>query len=296
MTLRRLPRLRRPLALPWGMCLLIALAGSACRLTDTDEQMKARFGVVKAPQKRTSLAWWSKRTLEGEPAGQFLSNRIALLSRASRFSIEKTGPNSYLLKMGGQKVDIGSAAALTADGYFLTAAHCDGPEIFTWSGAPRLVSRHVRTVWRGDPAKGGPDLAVVHAPVRPPLWFSLAPADGPAGKRTRVLAGGYGDWSSLEKNPGGASGGRVIRCGPWRDGPAGERWREISHNAALVPGDSGGPVVTEDGKLLGVSSTVSGSLVNLFSRDFVVRYESTAICPDAGWIDQLIEDDRARRG
>ena len=105
-----------------------------------------------------------------------VSTKVDTLSQSLEATQERTRQNEAKIAEVDQKAQAGISgaqqAALTADGYFLPAAHCDGPEIFTWSGAPRLVSRHVRTVWRGDPAKGGPDLAVVHAPVRPPLWFS----------------------------------------------------------------------------------------------------------------------------
>jgi hypothetical protein len=61
-------------------------------------------------------------------------------------------------------------------------------------------------------------------------------------------------------------------------------------------GDSGGPVVDESGRLLGVSSAILlDGYRELAGHPILRGYRCQAYCADPDWIQDLIARDRARR-
>jgi hypothetical protein len=59
----------------------------------------------------------------------------------------------------------------------------------------------------------------------------------------------------------------------------------VRHDMPLRHGDSGGPVVTPDGKLVGVESET-------FNQVFAFKSYEEACRPDPSWIEKVIEEDR----
>src|SRR5690606_838667 len=86
------------------------------------------------------------------------------------------GPYAVRMRSRDGSVVFGCAAAVSADGYFLTAAHCveDGPlQLVVWKHE-RPVTVPARLVWSGHgPGKDRADLALVKADFRPDHYFSL---------------------------------------------------------------------------------------------------------------------------
>ena len=213
-------------------------------------------------------------------------NRVTIRGNDRNFTVNVTWkPDSE-----DSERNFSSAAAITDDGYFLTAAHCleSLPVRMIFSRADRLQLVAIRVVWRGEWAKGGPDLALIHAPVRGEPAFSLLGSDHKSPSRD-VWVGGFGLFKQAQVP------GRLLSIGPWREGPDGARWRELWHNAPLTSGDSGGPVVDLTGRLLGVNASGEGGMVRLFGRDYVLSYRAEVVSPDPKWIASLIARDRARR-
>ncbi len=185
-------------------------------------------------------------------------------------------------------VGIGSAAAIDRRGYLLTAAHAldskDTPlQLLSMGSSPAL--NHIlqpQVVWRGDVAKNQPDLAILYVGI--PL--------------TEIF-----EWAPEPKN-----GGLVFAVGPIYDknmttvsySYAAGRLQDFSRQSKLVPpttrfdhsapihgGDSGGPLATMDGRLLGINTEVFLA--------FLGWHYGRAIRPDLDWLRQIIDEDFSKR-
>jgi S1-C subfamily serine protease len=229
---------------------------------------------------RLSFEPYRELPVQGVPAREFLRLRSAIVVGGPakiRVEPEKDGTTEHVV-IGRDKsadkgaIDFGGAAALSADGYFLTVAHnlVDGP--------PRVIIPHgksfewteSRIVWRDDER----DIALLHADLRPEAWFELVP--------DRVLDEGE---LLLSYSPyaGWAAGTLWSTVDLTSDGPYPPF--SIAHDTPLRRGHSGGPAITRDGLLLGVQ--VSTSLDFLFRRkSWLVR-----VCPAE--LSRSIEADRA---
>ena len=213
-------------------------------------------------------------------------------------------------KVGPQQ-GLGSAAAVSDDGYFLTAGH----NILNYqplvlvaivsnqSGVLQVRRAPVRVVWAPDNPAIAPDIAVVYADIGQLDAFEWVAA--PPDVDTGIVTAGW-PLTYLEMNSGGTrmSGGRILsvtRRDGFRSSPS---YSVIQHNAPIVPGDSGGPVLDGKGRLIGINSAVEwgipvsqwlGIVFGLAPGQVNVReYVATAIMPDPVWLRELIENDRRR--
>ena len=183
---------------------------------------------------------------------------IALAERI--LALESRG-DGFVLRTRGVDSGMGRAVCITADGFFLTAAHCC---LGAWGETPWLIhgegdgwrARRSRLVWKDEAA----DLAllatdddsselVLTASVAPP-----APGDV-------VLAGGR------ESN----SAGTVLGCWPEPDAPM-RNYLFILHTAPCINGDSGGPLLDANGRLVGIQ-THSGIAADGHVETKSVRYD-----------------------
>jgi len=182
--------------------------------------------------RRASGEAWLGREVERQPLLDYVRRRTAVL----------------VTPWGG----IGCASAIDARGYFLTSAHglANGSEVLLlqFAGGARVHSERAQVVWRGEVDQGGPDLALlrVRRPLDAVFVWSAAPAPG-----TPAFVFG----SQPHEAPGPPAtllplSGRLsrVRAESFREGG----WR-IEHDAPLQPGDSGGPVVDGDGRLIAVT-------------------------------------------
>lgn len=201
-----------------------------------------------------------KPAIEYQIAGRKLSFQI------------KVSPSSY-----------GSAASL-GDGYFLTAAHVLTPRqswMTSWQVGSGLVSERFRIVWKSD--EPDCDLALLHVPVRSPGLPLASPADLRPGQP--LFSFGFGNGAPR------AAGGKLISYEA-REGGRGD-YIHVVHGSPIEQGDSGGAVVTADGKLAGIQSRVEYHWRGAFGKAWV-RSRSFAQLPDATWITTLIAEDRKR--
>lgn len=182
----------------------------------------------------------------------------------------------------------GTATPITDDGYFLTNAHVveeENAPFYLWGPTDqgkRLF--RTRTVWRGDHGHNDlPDLALLHADVRPAGHFPLARNELPPVGES-IIAGGFGGLTPSQ------SGGRMLIHGIWRKWDNDTRWRAFVHDAALHPGDSGGPVTNRNGNLVGINSQVFGGL--RWPRGELENYRARALQPDHRWLQDIIAADR----
>ena len=136
----------------------------------------------------------------------------------------------------------------------------------------------LRRVWVGDAARVDRDMAVVkidRAALTPARWCDEADlrVDSPV-----VAAGSHetarDDYITV---CGGLVRDAAAAPPTGAVGPAATRVVHIA--GPLGPGDSGGPVMTASGTLVGITRGLDGAGVD------VVR-------PSPGWVEQLIRDDR----
>jgi len=165
--------------------------------------------------------------------------------------VERTAPSVVSLSVwqARRRRGEGSGLIVTPDGYILTNSH-------VVSGASSVVATFVD----GEQARGrvvgddpATDLALVrvegsqlpHAPVHP-------------GQRPRP-----GQLAIAIGNPLGfdatVSSGVISALGRSLTGPRGELIDDlIQHTAPLNPGNSGGPLLASDGRVLGINSAMAG--------------------------------------
>jgi S1-C subfamily serine protease len=176
----------------------------------------------------------------------------------------------------------GTATPISADGYFLTADHVVRESstrfihLLYGTGKHHRLTR-ARVVWRDAYY----DLALIHAPIATPKFYSFTPPDEELPARTPIFHGGL--TTGLRPEYG------VInrRIGPERFfTPA----RRISLSLALQPGDSGGPVLDRSGRLIAINSSVE-YLVPLETPIFT---ESSAMRPNVRALMKIIDRDRRR--
>lgn len=282
--------------------LLVAIAalGVSCRgVPDTDHQ-RARIAAFLNERRPASLVFWDDKSIMGQSPPDFVADRMAILLPPD---IEPKIKHTILPDLIRVSIDfttakmltIGSAVAVSTDGYFLTAAHCVevGPRftLISLNNSQGATAAKARVVWRGDYLKDGPDLALIQAPVRPDntLTPTLAANTGKP-----VLTCGFGS-RGFPRLTYGASGGKINYLGPIQETTDGARWREIGHTAPMAPGDSGGPLISEAGELLGINVTVGGAAIFPLGLNQIWRYHGTAIAADPDWISRLIQQDKEAR-
>lgn len=275
----------------------VATVLPGCALHEPDireatESQKDTAGRLLDARRERSLRDWQKRRIGGEPAIDYARLRTAwLLSGDLNVNIQKEQePDTWTIRIAGRGGEFGSAAPVTRDGYFLTAAHCIDREPVTVvvpeGSSPRLVRRPARIVWNGAREEGHPDIAIIHAPVRVPAALPMAEAQT-IRPGMRVFTSGFGGFHQVQ------SGGRVLPRE--RADPVSDWWSVIRHDAPLSAGDSGGPLIDERGRLLGINSKVDISLGRFLGRDILWYASAAAVHIDPQFVRAVIAKDRARR-
>ncbi len=242
-----------------------------------------------------TFAPYADLEIEGLPVIRFLVRHQVLLLTDVRHVTALPG--------GGFSVAsdaIACAAPISGDGYLLTAAHAvHGPVYAVIDVDGRPTPAPVRVVWRGDQAAGC-DLALIKVAWRPPApcaWSTLAELD--AG--TAVLsAGAYlvddegsGQWFRHDQGAGD-----MLRSPTHIDGqaeavngsPAQPPYETIVARLLAHPGDSGGPVMTTHGRLIGVT------IGHLLDSAGVSTGLSVIARPDVPAIEAMMAKDRAGHG
>jgi S1-C subfamily serine protease len=270
--------LRRPL--PLILPLLLALAG--CFHEPTPAQRAASFRPLESVRvDDLSLAdYTARRTayLLSTAAGDFVTDRPGHLVL--------TNVRSGLREV---RLYTGTAVILTRDGYLLTAAHCaDTPNLtvipaYVPPYYPNLGALHPRVVWIGR--AGDPLLDLALLKVDAPFLASFTWADDASLQpHTPVALAGI-DLTDYRLRFSYAAGQLTD---PDYDRPPHRSHappiRALAHSAPLRRGDSGGPLLTPDGRLAAINVAVRYGLGPQFS---------VSLRPDPAWLDHLIAADRA---
>jgi hypothetical protein len=194
--------------------------------------------------------------------------------------------------------DIAGSAAIDKRGYFITASHCltmDTVSLLrpTWRDGDSEIrfdrSGVCRLVWRGDHAKGEPDFAIL----------ALGSPTDHAFEWTEQISLGIGvvgaglDVDISDGKPTQVKfawfGGKIVGLESHASIPL--IWKSILHSGPMHAGDSGGPIATQEGRLIGVSVKYGGWM--LFFRGLKREPMSLAVRPDLNWLRQVVEADVA---
>jgi len=233
-------------------------------------------------EKEDSFRSFALRRLGGQSLREFIQQRTALLVAGAKpigvdVHAEDVGVGLKPTDPDG-KVDVSSAAAIEPDGYFLTAAHClhRQPAFLVFSGANGPLALPARVVWEPTPAaEADYDLAIVKVEAKLPAYFEMGDDSAEGGGEAVVTSGANGE-----------AGGMLLQVTRTDADPSGKlpAVYTLIHNLPLSHGDSGGPLITLDGKLIGIEILVRGV--------YIGPREGVALGVERGWVEGVIERDR----
>ena len=224
---------------------------------------------------------------------EFVVRRSALVFEGDQLSFSanprNVGANSPFFRVNGNILGIGSATAIDRRGYFLTAAHCaqKGPFLLVFFDKGQAQARPARVVWRGDESKKQPDLALLQVPFPLQNVFEWTPT---LTNGESIVATGI-NVSSGRFDMGQCMAGKILSLDAGSEIVL-PHYICISHDAPLHPGDSGGPLASTDGRLVGIDTDAVIGRPRWLSFS-VETLSSDAERPDLEWLRQLIEQDVA---
>lgn len=171
-----------------------------------------------------------------------------------------------------QGVSIATATPISDDGFFLTAAHGLGGAgrvcVVFYSAGTRARRGIAEVCWVDEKA----DLALLKAPFETPAFYEWTPAGHVLLRGTRV-------------RHGGAATGPQSDSGELMEPVGGSGWnRDLRHSLRLQPGDSGGPLITLSGKLVGINQSVG--YIGVMDTQFFA--ESRAVRPSLRFLRNAI--------
>lgn len=278
------------------LLLLLPLLLSSCIILPANTHRDQRRSLAKydsigidAP---VSLPELKNRTDKGFSAPDFLTLHSGMIvsgkyvdsdfksklatSRDSHEGVLELGFSVPIAKGGS---GFGSCAPVTADGYFLTAAHVlahkESFVLYATSNRQRTYIDYapLRVVYRDDAA----DFAVVKADLSTPRYLKFRQA--PLSASDTLFAGGW----MHEK-----AGGVFLESLPFA-GNTGEHFNKVITTLPMIKGDSGSPLIDRNGRLCGVLSTMRLGVV------VKMKPKSTAVAMRPAEVERIIREDRARR-
>jgi len=223
-----------------------------------------------------------ERVSAGPATRQIMLERVSAVVVTRRNDLKNWENKDFATSQAPKDADGGSAAPITADGYFLTADHvlarlADRNVFLIYGQGGRLSPVKARVVWRSKSS----DLALLHVPLRTPYFYRWSPPERWLPLGTPVIHGGI---ATGFKQP---EGRLTTQLAPEK---AFTGSRSFKMDIPLQPGDSGGPVLDAFGNLVGINSAVE-FLIPLETAFFV---DSEGNRPNIGKLNTIIQSDRIR--
>jgi S1-C subfamily serine protease len=190
--------------------------------------------------------------------------------------------NGFAKNQAPKDGEAGTACPITNDGYFLTAdhvirAHKDRHIHIMYGRGTQLRMGKGRVVWRDTYS----DLALIHSPIETPLFYQFAPPQRGIANGTSIFHGGLS--TGLKPMYGQLSD--TISAQNFFTSPM--RFRM---NIPLRPGDSGGPILDCESRLIGVNSSVEF----LVPMETAIFTESQGSRPNILHLMKTIQRDRRK--
>ncbi|MDB6117067.1 MAG: protease Do [Verrucomicrobiaceae bacterium] len=172
-----------------------------------------------------------------------------------------------------REIILGSAAPVSADGWFLTANHVvtDAKShellvIYNVAGA-RKYGR-ARVMWQDAKA----DLALLKSSLSTPTFYRFTPRDQDLPEGTQIFHAGI-------------TTGNNAQIGELSQRVSGRGSAAFLHTLRLAPGDSGGPVLLFSGELVGVNTAVG----YVSALDTTFFNASTSSRPDPAVVQAVVK-------
>ena len=254
----------------------IAASGLGCTADATQAQ---RDGSVAAMRR------------DGAPVealqGHFRDRAVIVLSGASIYEGSKDDGSQHLTILG--RFAFGTGSLLSADGYVLTAAHCveeREPCYIIFRHKDRWPFVRARRVWVGDPNDKTRDVAVLKVDYKEKLPALQWADEAELAEGAPAMLAGYreGDDRFLLT----LAAGKVLDANLRQTSGDAPPVRALAVDIPARRGDSGGPLLTADGKLIGIMRGWESPLLGLAKKRIALR-------PDPEWVQQIIAQDRAER-
>lgn len=210
--------------------------------------------------------------VSGEYIDEDFKKKLAT-SREAQEGVLELGFSVPIAKGGS---GFGSCAPVTSDGYFLTAAHVISHEesfvLYATSNSRKTYIDYapLRTVYLNKEA----DFAIVKAELKTPRYLKYRREA--LTTESTLFAGGW----MHEKG-----GGLFLES---QEIPGQDSFRKIITSLPMIKGDSGSPLIDQDGSLCGVLSTMRLGVV------IKMKPKSTAVMMDRAEIEEIIRKDRSR--
>lgn len=309
--LRRLCRVLQATSLALVLCIVFVLV-SGCA-----SQFDARFDEAILSKRTENLGDWESVRLDNTLLMSVLQKRTATV-----FRNHKPGPTTLEGRIASFNVNlrpdgmIGAAVPIAEDGYFLTAGHLvHGADslillatIEQEGDKTNIQQETARVVWEphyswdGQGSSPWPDFAVIHAEIRPLFPFSRR-TEALEISEPVIIAG-----SSIRLNKEGPrvsrmAAGFIVSVEEQQARAMSPAFVVVRHNAPVISGDSGGPILNRRGNLIGVNSSTTYSTPSVFhwlaislgrapTDAELEGYYATAYMPDPDWLQQIVESDR----
>lgn len=209
--------------------------------------------------------------------------RVAIVVVTPQSNLDHWALRQIESRPSSSDADGGSATPISPDGYLLTANHiihhAENNNIFVlYHQNHRLVPHPARIVWQSKTA----DLAILHIATPTPNFYTWVPHTESIKAGTPILHGGM---ATVLNSPTGHLETSISPCNFFTP------FQKFQIDLPLKPGDSGGPVCTTHGNLIGINSSVE-FLVPMETPYFI---NSEAIRPNSNRIESILRKDRKSR-
>jgi S1-C subfamily serine protease len=260
----------------------------------TPVEKTASMTRYETPDSGQTLIAASGRTIRLKPTGrlpvvtawvlagdELVDEKVRTLMAADTAGVASTASSPP--RLGGVAAGMGGAVAITPDGYFLTAAHLVSFR-YCWAAYVSAVHPFTYRFVKARRVFSNPtaDLALIKIEMATPRYLELQ--DPPAEAAGAVVFSGH-----LGTQP---SAGEILATQDrlFRSEGRQQPYQRLTIQIPIMPGDSGAPVIDQQGRLRGVITE------EIYGLGWKLPHRAYATMPRKAFITELIEQDRSKSG